>query len=133
MIYTNFLLFIAALFMFATAPLAPGSSKALPPGSQLAAIGLILLVFWQFNRYKFMKLRAALVSDMITISEGKKRYTSTTTIHLILALFAFAAEIFLFDLKYFLLQIPFFGLTHILPIQIDRPIAGKRNSVLRIR
>jgi Zn-dependent protease with chaperone function len=109
MIYTNFLLFIAALFMFATAPLAPGSSKALPPGFQLYAIGLILLVFWQFNRYKFMKLRAALVSDMITISEGKKRYTSTTTIHLIFALFAFAVEIFLFDLKYFLLQIPFFG------------------------
>jgi Zn-dependent protease with chaperone function len=95
--------------MFATAPLAPGSSKALPPGFQLCAIGLILLVFWQFNRYKFMKLRAALVSDLITISEGKKRYTSTTTIHLIFALFAFAVEIFLFDLKYFLLQIPFFG------------------------
>jgi Zn-dependent protease with chaperone function len=109
MIYTNFLLFIAALFMFATAPLATGSSGAVPHSFKLYGIVLILLVFWQFNRYKFMKLRAALVSDLITINEGKKRYASTTTIHLILALFAFAAEIFLFDLKYFLVQIPFFG------------------------
>jgi Zn-dependent protease with chaperone function len=109
MIYTNFLLFIAALFMFAAAPLAPGSSKAIPPEFQLFGIGLILLVFWQFNRYKFMKLRAALISDLITIGEGKKRYASTTTIHMILALFAFAAEIFLFDLKYILVQIPFLG------------------------
>lgn len=109
MIYTNFLLFIAAIFMFAAAPPAPGSSGVLPPGFQLYGIGLVLLVFWQFNRYKFMKLKAALISDLITISEGKKRYASTTTIHLIFALFAFAAEIFLFDLKYFLVQIPFFG------------------------
>jgi len=109
MIYTNFLLFIVALFMFATAPLAPGGSKAFPPGFELYAIGLILLVFWQFNRYKFMKLRTALVSDLITISEAKKRYANTTTIHMIVALLAFAAEIFLFDLKYFLVQIPFFG------------------------
>ena len=109
MIYTNFLLFIVALFMFATAPLALGSSQAIPPGFQLFGIGLILLVFWQFNRYIFMKLRAALVSDQITSGEGKKRYVSTTTTHLIFALFAFAAEIFLFNLKYFLVQIPFFG------------------------
>jgi Zn-dependent protease with chaperone function len=109
MIYTNLLLFIIALFMFATAPLAPGSIKAFPPGFQLYAIVLVILVFWQFNRYKFMKLRAALVSDLITLNEGKKRYASTTTIHMILALLAFAAEVFLFDLKYFLVQIPFFG------------------------
>lgn len=109
MIYTNLLLFIIALFMFATAPLAPGSIKAFPPGFQLYAIVLVILVFWQFNRYKFMKLRAALVSDLITINEGKKRYASTTTIHMIFALLAFGAEVFLFDLKYFLVQIPFFG------------------------
>ena len=109
MIYTNFLLFIVALFMFATAPLAPGSSQAFPPGFQLVGIGLILLVFWQLNRYKFLKLRTALVSDLITIGEGKKRYVSTTTIHMIFALIAFAAEVFLFDLKYFLVQMPFFG------------------------
>jgi Zn-dependent protease with chaperone function len=109
MIYTNLLLFIIALFMFATAPLAPGSIKAFPPGFQLYAIVLVILVFWQFNRYKFMKLRAALVSDLITLNEGKKRYANTTTIHMIFALLAFGAEVFLFDLKYFLVQIPFFG------------------------
>jgi len=109
MIYTNFLFFIIALFMFGTAPLALGSSKAFPPGFQLSAIGLILLAFWQYNRYKFMKLRAALVSDLVTLNEGKKRYVSTTTLHMIFALLAFAAEIFLFDLKYFLVQIPFLG------------------------
>jgi len=56
-----------------------------------------------------MKLRAALVSDLITIDEAKKRYANTTTMHMIFALLAFSAEVFLFDLKYFLVQIPFFG------------------------
>ena len=109
MIYTNFLLFIIALITFSFAPQVPASRGVFPPGFQLYGIGLVLLVFWQFNRYKFMKLRAALVSDRITIGEGKKRYANTTTIHMIFALFAFTVEVFFFDLKYFLVQIPFFG------------------------
>lgn len=114
MIYTNFLLFIVAVVIFATAPLAPGSGGAAPPVFNLYGIGLLLLVFWQFNRYKFMKLRSTLEHEGITVGAAKKKYLSITNIHLIFSLFVFAAEIFLFDLKYFLTRVPLLGESEIL-------------------
>ncbi|UCH94631.1 MAG: M48 family metalloprotease [Candidatus Aminicenantes bacterium] len=103
MIYTNFLIFIVAIFLFLIAP------ATLKTSGGALGIALLLLGFWQFNRYKFIKLRANLENDRITIGEAKKRYLSTTNLHMIFAIFVFAAEAFIFDLKYFLVHIPMLG------------------------
>jgi len=107
MIYTNFLFFFTAIVIFTTAPVTGKSTFA----SYINIYGIILMLlgFWHFNRYKFMKLRARLTHETITIEEAKKSYFSTINIHIVFAIFLFAGEIFLFDLKYFLVRTPVLG------------------------
>lgn len=108
MIYTNFLFFIVAIAVFATAPAA--GKSAFPSYINIYAILLMILGFWHFNRYKFMKLRAAyLKREAVTIEEAKKVYFSAINIHMVFALFLFAGEVFLFDLKHFLVGAPVLG------------------------
>jgi Zn-dependent protease with chaperone function len=110
MIYTNFLLFIAAIILFSMAPLGSEASKeALFSTPHLLGIIMVVLVFWHFNRNRFLKLRTALQRGEVSTAEAKKTYLHLTNIHMIFALFAFAAEIFIFDLKFFLTQIPLLG------------------------
>ena len=107
MIYSNFLFFFAAIVIFAMAPVS--GESLFPSYINIYGILLTVLVFWHFNRYKFSKLRSYIKHESITIEEGKRAHLSIINIHIFVAIFLFAGEVFLFDLKRFLVMIPGLG------------------------
>ena len=110
MIYTNFLIFIGAIILFSIGPsTAPTEGGSLPFMFNIYGTILAFLVFWHFNRYKFMKLRADLKNDRVSLSFAKKKYQQMTNIHMIIAIFVFAAEVYFFNIKYFLESVPVLG------------------------
>lgn len=104
MIYTNFIFFIVAIASFAMSP-GKGANILLFP-MNLVVILLSMLWFWIYNRNKFMKLRYDLESESLSISEAKRIFQRTVTRQLVGAVFLFAMETYLFDLKRLLLQLP---------------------------
>jgi len=110
MIYTNFLIFIGAIILYSVAPLGSASvGDSLSVMFNLYGIFLVSLGFWQFNRYKFMKLRASLQEEQISLGYAKKKYLQMTNFHMIIAIFVFAIEVYFFKLKTFLFAVPVFG------------------------
>ncbi|MCP5046141.1 MAG: M48 family metalloprotease [bacterium] len=107
MIYTNFLFFIVAIAIFSMAPSVGTESMKFP--LNLYGVLLLFLVFWQFNRYKFLKIRRSLDNQETSIGEVQRHYLSTINKHIAFAVFLFAMEVYFFDLKELLVQIPKLG------------------------
>jgi Zn-dependent protease with chaperone function len=107
MIYTNFLIFIAAIAVYATASIS--DQTVVSPVLGVYGILFALLVFWNFNRYKFMKLRRQLQDEEIGINEAKRRFHNTINLHVIFSIFFFAVEIYGFELKRLLVGTPLLG------------------------
>jgi Zn-dependent protease with chaperone function len=126
MIIANFVFFFIAMVTFAIAPVS--AAREFSPALSLYGLLIFLLGFWHYNRYKFMKLRASIKDETIatsedkesffpttvngqtfTMNETKKRFFNTINYHIIIAIFVFAAEIYVFDLKKLLAQIPDLG------------------------
>ncbi|NIO82496.1 MAG: M48 family metalloprotease [Candidatus Aminicenantes bacterium] len=107
MIIANFIFFFIAILIFAMAPVS--TAREFSPALSLYGIIIFLLGFWHYNRYKFMKLRAIVKSETISMNEAKKSFFNTINFHTIIAIFLFAAEIYVFDLKKLLVQIPDLG------------------------
>lgn len=126
MIIANFIFFFIAILIFAIAPVS--SAREFSPALSFYGILIFLLGFWHYNRYKFMKLRANIKNETITTSEDKesffttavksqtftmnetkKSFFNTINFNIIIAICLFAAEIFVFDLKKLLVQIPDLG------------------------
>ncbi len=107
MIYINFLFFIIAIALFSTAPLTENSMFTLP--QDLLALLVVLWAFWHFNRYHFKTIRETFDKGNINVEEAKKYFFNRINIHIIIAIFIFAVELFVFDLKVFLARIPLLG------------------------
>lgn len=107
MIYINFLYFIIAILFFTGAPAAPG--RVFTPGQNVLTILILIMGFWHYNRYKFTQLKLQLRDGEISLEKGKRLYNTRINVHMAIALALFAFEIFIFDLKYLILQIPIFG------------------------
>jgi Zn-dependent protease with chaperone function len=88
--------------VFATAP--ASGSGVFPATLNLYGIVILFLTFWHFTRFKFMKLRTALREEIITISDAKKHFFSAINMQIIVAIFLFAIEIYVLDLKKILVQ-----------------------------
>jgi Zn-dependent protease with chaperone function len=95
------------MVMFAMAPVS--TAREFSPALSFLWTLIFLLGFWHYNRYKFMKLRANVKNETVTISEAKKSFFNTINFHIIIAICLFAAEIYRFDLKKLLVQIPDLG------------------------
>ncbi|MGE5342280.1 MAG: M48 family metalloprotease [Candidatus Omnitrophota bacterium] len=107
MIYTNFLVFIAAILIFSTAPIS--STGILPHDVGFYGNVLLILGFWIYNRYQFVGLRNRYKREMISIYEAKRNCLTLINRHIILALFLFGIEVYGFNLKYFLIFSPEIG------------------------
>jgi Zn-dependent protease with chaperone function len=107
MIIANFLFFIVAIGVFVTAPVSGTSTLA--PVYNIYGLLIVVLGFWHFNRHKFMRLRADVKSETISTNEAKRRFFNVINFHIIIAIILFAVEIYVFDLKKFLAQIPELG------------------------
>jgi Zn-dependent protease with chaperone function len=107
MIYINFFYFFIVIALFYAAPQAP--SGVFTPPQNLMAIVVILFGFWHFNRYKFTQLRIRLNNEEISLETAKKKYFFRINFHFIIAIVLFAFEVFVFDLKFFILQATVLG------------------------
>jgi len=108
MIYINFFYFFIVIALFYAAP--PTPSGVFTPPQNLLAIVVILFGFWHFNRYKFTQLRIRLNNEEISLEAAKKNYFFRINVHFIIAIALFAFEVFVFDLKFFILQATVLGL-----------------------
>jgi Zn-dependent protease with chaperone function len=108
MFYINFFYFFIVIALFYAAPQAP--SGVFTPPQNLMAIVVILFGFWHFNRYKFTQLRTRFNNEEISLETAKKNYFFRVNVHFIIAIVLFALEVFVFDLKYFILQVTVLGL-----------------------
>ncbi len=102
------MIFISAILFFSFGPAAEVGA-GIPPVYKGYGIAVVLLVFWHFNKAKFMKLRADLQHEQVTMAQAKKIYLRMTNVHMFFAVLAFAAEIMLLDFKYFLTRMPLVG------------------------
>lgn len=107
MIFTNFLFFIVAIGIFVTAPASDGGIFS--PILNIYGILILSLVFWNYNRYKFMQLRAKVQQGALTIEDAKKRFSGRINLHSSFALFIFAIEVYAFDLGKLVGSVPWFG------------------------
>lgn len=107
MIYANLLYFIAAIVLFSAAP--QTENTAFPPIMNFLSIFLLLWVFRYFNKFHFTTIRERFDDEEISAEEAKRAFTSRSNIHIIIAIFMFAVEIFFFDLKTILIDIPVLG------------------------
>jgi Zn-dependent protease with chaperone function len=107
MIIANFVFFFIAVVTFAIAPVSP--TREFSPALSLYGILIFLLGFWHYNRYKFMKLRANVKNETVSMNQARKNFFNTINFHIIIAICLFAAEIYVFDLKKLLVQIPDLG------------------------
>jgi len=107
MIYANLLYFIVAIVLFAAAPLRENTT--FPPLMDLLSIFLLICVFWYFNKFHFTTIRKRFADEEISSEQAKRSYTFRSNIHIILAIFIFAVEIYFFDLKIILIRNPVLG------------------------
>lgn len=110
MIYTNFILFILAIMIFTVSPEAGNKIVGFP--FNLYGVLLTFLVFWQFNRFRFVELRKRLDREEIGIYRAKQLYQSVINRNNATAIAFFAAAVYLFDLKSLLMQVPYIGGSH---------------------
>ncbi|MCI0470526.1 MAG: M48 family metalloprotease [Candidatus Aminicenantes bacterium] len=107
MIYANLIYFMAAIVIFSAAPLS--QNTALPDAVDLAGIVLLLWLFWILNKSHFTNIKERFIKKTIDIEEAKRYFSIRSNIHFIIAVFLFAVEIFLFDLKTLLTRNPVIG------------------------
>jgi Zn-dependent protease with chaperone function len=93
--------------------LAPGAGKqAVEFPFNLYGVFLAFLAFWQFNRFRFLKLRKRLDKEEITIGQAKHLYLSAINRNNAIGILFFAAEVYMFDLKKLLFGVPEIGPLH---------------------
>lgn len=107
MFYLNFLYFIAAIILFTSAP--QSNVPLFSAFGDLIWLALIFFMFWQFNRSHFKRLRANYDGDIFDLSRAKKEYYRLIGLNTVIALFLFAIELFLLNLKGFMSRIPVLG------------------------
>jgi len=107
MFYANFLYFIVSIILFSTAP--AGGSRFFTVPQNLLWIAVVLLVFWQMNRNRFLRVRIGYDNRQLGLNQLKREFSRITGIHTIAALLLFALEIFVFDLKAILAALPVIG------------------------
>jgi Zn-dependent protease with chaperone function len=101
------LFFIIAIAAISAAQVVP--PEAFSPIRNISAIVLVLFVFWLYNRIKFSQLRKDFNQEIIGLEEAKRKYFTLLNFNFVLSVLLFVVEIFYFDLKYLLTQIPFLG------------------------
>ncbi len=107
MIYQNFLYFIVAIMMFSMAPDGPNQFFSLT--QDVVFIAIIYLLFYQYNKQRFLRLRTQFAAERISIGQAKQLFSSYINFNLFVAIFLFAIQVFLFDLRTLILQIPIAG------------------------
>lgn len=111
MIYINFIFFIVAILMFTLSPENTSGVAGFP--FNLYGVLLTFLVFWQFNRFRFLSLRKRLNREDVTIYQAKQIYLSLINRNNAVGIAFFSAAVYMFDLKPLLMQIPSIGHLHI--------------------
>lgn len=109
MIYINFLFFIIAISLWGSAPGAAGG--LFTPGQNLLGVMMMMLAYWHYARLKFQRLRNALEEREISVMEAEKSFNTRINIHFILAIVFLSFETYVFDLKAFIVGIPYLGLS----------------------
>ena len=72
MFYANFIYFIVAIILFSSAPQSRAPLFSL--FGDLIWMGLVIFLFWHFNRSHFKRLRANLDAESMDLNRAKKEY-----------------------------------------------------------
>jgi len=109
MIYLNFLYLIIAISLFSTIPASENALFSLPQA--LVAQGFILWVLWFLNKSQFGRIGQALHRQDLSVEEASRYFSSRINIQIVITIFCFAVEIFVFDLKGIFTRVPLLGLS----------------------
>jgi len=107
MIYSNFLYFIVAIILFSSAPQSNITLFSVS-GNPIWLI-LMVFLFWQLNRLHFKRLRVKYDNEIFDLSQAKREYYRLIGLNTVIAIFLFAIELFMLNLKGFLVNIPLLG------------------------
>lgn len=112
MIYRNFLYFIIAVVIIIAAP--SSESGFFQLFENVLFLMIIILLFSQFNKNSFYKLRKRFRDQALDTITLRKEYIKRVNINFLYAVLLFAVEIYIFDLKVILLRIFLLGNVKIL-------------------
>jgi Zn-dependent protease with chaperone function len=107
MIYANFLYFIIAILVFASAP--QTQSSIFSPEQNFFLILIVFFTFVLFNRQRFLRLRLNYEAETIDLTQARRGYSALVNLNTIISVGLFVAEVFIFDLKFLLLRLPVLG------------------------
>ncbi len=107
MIYINLLYFLVAMGVMSLAPVQ--ANRMFSPGQDILVIGILIMGFWHYNRYQFTRIRLALNGELITLRQAERRFTTRVNTNMAFAIMLVAFEVFYFDLKFFIAQVPYLG------------------------
>ena len=105
MMYTNFFLFIVAITVFATAPEGGAENTTIA----LAAILLLPVFFWEWNRQRFLHLALRWRETGESFSFARRAHQQAVSLHSFLALGLFVLVVVVFRVKPLFMSIPGIG------------------------
>lgn len=105
--FSNFIYFISAIFIFLAAPRIP--TQIFFPIQDGIGIGILIISYFYLTRSHFYRLKGDLDSGIFTIEEARSNFNSIQSMNLVIAIIFFALEIFIFDLKAYILKIKWLG------------------------
>ena len=105
LIIANFLYLIIIILLFSAAPVPvdPSASQL----HRILSIAFLIFVFWLLNKFHFRRIRKDLDDESINSAEAKQIYNRTVNLNTLFGIFFFVVEVYIFNFKAIITQIPF--------------------------